>query len=82
MCVRERERERARETAYVCERVWIGSVCDRICVRVRVRVRVRVDIVRMHWRGSSVLFASTCVNEARVSAFSPLHRGRVDVARV
>lgn len=26
VCVSERERERARETTYVCERVWIGSV--------------------------------------------------------
>ena len=25
-CVCERERERERERAYVCERVWIGSI--------------------------------------------------------
>mgnify|MGYP000047022500 FL=1 len=46
-------------------------MCVRVRVRVRVCVRVCVDIVRMLWRGSSVLFASTCATKQVSLPFLP-----------
>ena len=42
-----------------------------VCERVRARARVCVDIVRMLWRGSSVLFASTCATKQVSLSFLP-----------